>query len=48
MELFTSLAALTRLVREREEGQALMHEALALALIVFAVLGAISLIGRLT
>jgi hypothetical protein len=48
MELFTSLAALTRSVREREEGQGLAHEAVALALIIFAVLGAISLLGRLT
>jgi hypothetical protein len=48
LELFTSLAALTRSVREREEGQGLAHEAVALALIIFAVLGAISLLGRLT
>jgi hypothetical protein len=44
---FTLLAAMTRSLREREEGQALVYEAIAVALIAFAILGAISLVGRL-
>jgi hypothetical protein len=47
MELFTSLAEVTRSLGEREDGQALAYEAVAMALIVFAILGAISLVGRL-
>ena len=47
MELFTSLAAVTRSLDEREDGQALAYEAVAMALIVFAILGAISLVGHL-
>lgn len=47
MELFTSLAVTARSFGEREDGQALVHEVLALALIVFAVFGVYSLLGRL-
>jgi hypothetical protein len=47
MEPFTSLAAVARSPGEREDGQALAYEAVAIALIVFAILGAISLVGRL-
>jgi hypothetical protein len=43
MEPFTSLA----LVTKREDGQTLASEIVAMALIVFAVLGAFSLLGRL-
>ncbi len=47
MELFTSLAVVTRSLGEREDGQTLAYEAVAMALIIFAILGAISLVGRL-
>jgi hypothetical protein len=47
MELFTSLAVVTRPLAEREDGQTLAYEAVAMALIVFAILGAVSLVGRL-
>jgi hypothetical protein len=47
MEPFTSLAAVARSLGERKDGQALAYEAVAIALIVFAILGAISLVGRL-
>jgi hypothetical protein len=47
MERFTSLAAVARSLGEREDGQALAYEAVAMALIIFAGLGAISLVGRL-
>jgi hypothetical protein len=44
MDLFTSLV---RSLGRREEGQTLASEVVAMALIVFAVLGAVSLLGRL-
>jgi hypothetical protein len=47
MDLFTSLAAFPRALGEREEGQTLAYEAVAMALIIFAILGALSLVGRL-
>jgi hypothetical protein len=47
MELFTSLTVLTRSLGKREDGQTLAYEAVAMALVVFAILGAISLVGRL-
>ena len=47
MELFTSLAVVTRSLGKSEDGQTLVSEAVAMALIVFAILGAISLLGRL-
>ena len=43
MELFTSLALITK----REDGQTLATEVVAMALMVFAILGAFSLLGRL-
>jgi hypothetical protein len=48
MELSTSLAMIMRSLDDGEEGQALAYEAIALALIIFAIMGAISLLGRLT
>jgi hypothetical protein len=47
MRLFTSLAAITRSLGEREDGETLGYEVVTLALIIFAVLGVISLLGRL-
>ena len=47
MEPFTSLMVIARSLREREDGQTLGYEAVTLALIIFAVLGVISLVGRL-
>lgn len=47
MDLFTSLAVVTGSLGRREDGQTLAYEVVAMALIVFAVLGAISLVGRL-
>jgi hypothetical protein len=47
MELFTSLAVTARSLREDEDGQTLAYEAVTLALIIFAILGVISLVGRL-
>jgi hypothetical protein len=46
MDSFTSLLAITRSLREREEGETLGYEAVTLALIIFAVFGVISLVGR--
>ena len=47
MDSVTSLRTIARTVREREEGETLGYEAVTLALIIFAVLGVISLVGRL-
>lgn len=47
MDLFTSLAVTTGSLGEREDGQTLAYEVVAMALIVFAILGAVSLFGRL-
>jgi hypothetical protein len=47
MRLFTSLAAVTHALGDREDGETLGYEAVTLALIIFAVLGVISLVGRL-
>ena len=46
MDSFTSLLTIARSVREREEGETLGYEAVTLALIIFAVLGVISHVGR--
>jgi hypothetical protein len=48
MELFTSLAVTARSLREREDGQTLGYEAVTLALVIFAILGVVSLVGRVT
>lgn len=40
MKLFTSVATIAGSVRDREEGQSLPSEILALALLVFALFGA--------
>jgi hypothetical protein len=45
--LFTSLGVTIRSFGEREDGQSLAYEVVALALIAFAVFGAISLVGRI-
>jgi hypothetical protein len=47
MKLFTSLAVIVGSLGKREEGQTMAQESLVMALIVLAVLGAISLFGRL-
>lgn len=47
MELFASLAVAARSFGEGEDGQTLVHEVLAMALLVFAVFGVITLLGRL-
>ena len=44
MELFTSLA---RSLARREDGQTLASEVVAMALIVFAIWGALSVLGHL-
>jgi hypothetical protein len=44
MELFTSLASA---LGKREDGQTMASEVVAMALIVFAILGVLSLLGRL-
>ena len=46
MELLTSLAVAARSVGRREEGH-LGHEVVSLALIILAIVGAISLFGHL-
>ena len=47
MKLFTSLAVIAGSLGDREEGQTMAQESLVMALIILAVLGAISLLGRL-
>jgi hypothetical protein len=47
MKLFTSLAVIVGSLGDREEGQTMAQESLVMALIILAVLGAISLFGRL-
>ena len=48
MEVFTSLAVVLRSLREGEDGQTLAYEVVTLALVIFGILGVISLVGRLT
>jgi hypothetical protein len=47
MKLFTSLAVIVGSLGDREEGQTMAQESLVMVLIILAVLGAISLFGRL-
>ena len=47
MELFTSLAVIARSLGEGEDGQTLAYEVVTLALVIFGILGMISLVGRL-
>ncbi len=47
MKLFTSFAVIARSLGDREEGQSLVEESLALALFGLAIWGAISLLTRL-
>lgn len=46
LDSFTSLLTIARSLREREEGETLGYEVVTLALVIFAVLGVISLVGR--
>jgi hypothetical protein len=46
VDTFTSLAALLS-APKREDGHTLTSEVIALVLVIFAILGAISLLGRL-
>ena len=48
MKLFTSLAVIVGSLGDREEGQSLVAETVALALFGLAIWSAISLITRLT
>jgi hypothetical protein len=47
MKLFTSLAVIAGSLGERDEGQSLVEESVALALFVFAAFGAIWLLRRM-
>ena len=47
MKLFTSLAVIVGSLGDREEGQSLVAQIVALALIGLAISGAVSLLGRL-
>ena len=47
MKLFTSLAVIVASLGDREEGQSLAAEAVALALLGLAIFGALSLVTRL-
>jgi hypothetical protein len=47
MELLTSLAVIARSLGEGEDGQTLAYEVVTLALVIFGILGVISLVGRL-
>jgi hypothetical protein len=47
MKLFTSLAVIGGSLGEREEGQTMAQESVAMALFVLAIWGAISLLTRL-
>ena len=46
MDLLTSLAVTARSMGRREDGH-LGHEVVSMALVIFAIVGAISLFGRL-
>jgi len=48
MKLFTSLAVIALSLGEREEGQSLASEIVALALLVFAFFGALFLFKTMT
>jgi hypothetical protein len=48
MKLFTSLAVIANSLGEREEGQSLASEIVALALLVFAFFGAMWLVKTMT
>ncbi len=48
MKLFTSFAVIARSLGDREEGQSLVAETVAVALFGLAIWSAISLITRLT
>jgi hypothetical protein len=48
MKLFTSLAVIVGSLGDREDGQSLVAEGVALALFGLAIFGAISLFTRLT
>ncbi len=47
MKLFTSLAVIAGSLGDREEGQSLVAESVALALFGLAIFGAVSLLTRL-
>jgi hypothetical protein len=47
MKLFTSLAVIVGSLGDREDGQGLVAETVALALFGLAIFGAVSLLGRL-